>query len=340
MTAPETDLFAAIEAAAATLAPVAVRTPLLESPLLNEHIGGRLLIKAEVLQRTGSFKFRGAYNRMTHLNAAERKQGVVAFSSGNHAQGVAAAARMLGVSAVIVMPSDAPLTKIADTGAWGAEVVLYDRTRENRETIATAIADADGRVMIRPFDDPLVIAGQGTMGLELVEQAGAMGSDLDAVLVPCSGGGLCAGIATALAARSPHTAVFAVEPEGFDDTKRSLAKGEPVTVEGGRTICDALTVNRPGALTFDINARLLAGGLCVSDSAAARAMATAFAHFKLVVEPGGAVALAAALSQAIDVRGKTVAVICSGGNVDKQLYCDALRGRLDTTRFGEPSTPG
>lgn len=340
MTAPGTDLFAAIEAAAATLAPIAVRTPLLESPLLNEHVGGRLLVKAEVLQRTGSFKFRGAYNRMTHLNAAERKRGVVAFSSGNHAQGVAAAARMLGVSAVIVMPSDAPLTKIADTDAWGAKVVLYDRARENRETIAAAIADAEGRVMIRPFDDPLVIAGQGTIGLELVEQAEAMSGDLDVVLVPCSGGGLCAGIATTLAARSPHTRVFAVEPEGFDDTKRSLETGAPVTVEGGRTICDALTVNRPGALTFGINVRLLAGGLCVSDSAVARAMAIAFAHFKLVVEPGGAVALAAALSHAIDVRGKTVAVICSGGNVDQDLYCGALRGRLDTTRCGAPGTPG
>jgi threonine dehydratase len=333
VTAPVADGLAAIEAAAATLAPVAVRTPLLESSLLNEHLGGRLLVKAEVLQRTGSFKFRGAYNRMTHLNAEERQRGVVAFSSGNHAQGVAAAARMLCVSAVIVMPSDAPRTKVADTRAWGAEVVLYDRIRENRETIAAAIADADGRVMIRPFDDPLVIAGQGTIGLELVEQASAMGGDLDAVLVPCSGGGLCAGIATALAAHSPRTAVFAVEPEGFDDTKRSLETGTPVTVEGGQTICDALTVTRPGTLTFGINVRLLAGGLCISDSAAARAMAAAFAHFKLVVEPSGAVALAAALSQAFDVRSKTVAVICSGGNVDKDLYCRALRG---TTRLDEP----
>jgi threonine dehydratase len=297
-------------------------------------------VKAEVLQRTGSFKFRGAYNRMTHLNAEERKQGVVAFSSGNHAQGVAAAARMLGVSAVIVMPSDAPRTKIADTRTWDAEVVPYDRIRENRATIAAAIADAEGRVMIRPFDDPLVIAGQGTIGLELMEQAAAPGGDLDAVLAPCSGGGLCAGIATALAARSPHTAVFAVEPEGFDDTRRSLEKGAPVTVEGGRTICDALMVNRPGTLTFGINAQLLAGGLCVSDSAVADAMAAAFAHFKLVVEPSGAVALAATLSQVFDVRGKTVAVICSGGNVDKDLYCGALRGRLGVTRLGKPSTSG
>jgi threonine dehydratase len=340
MTVAAMDYLATIEAAAATLAPVAVRTPLLESPLLNERIGGRLLIKAEALQRTGSFKFRGAYNRMTHLSAKERRRGVVAFSSGNHAQGVAAAARMLGVSAVIVMPSDAPSTKVADTRAWGAEVLLYDRIRENREAIALAIADRDGRTLIRPFDDPLVIAGQGTVGLELVEQAGAMGRTLDAVLVPCSGGGFCAGIALSLAARSPKTAVFAVEPEGFDDTRRSLAEGAPVTVEGGRTMCDALTVNRPGALTFGINVRLLAGGLCVSDAAAAEAMAIAFSHFKLVVEPGGAVALAAALSRAFDGRGKTVAVICSGGNVDKDLYCRALRGEIDAPPLGQPDISG
>lgn len=204
MTAPMADGLPAIEAAAATLAPVAVRTPLLESPLLNDHLGGRLLVKAEVLQRTGSFKFRGAYNRMAHLTAEERKRGVVAFLSGNHAQGVAAAARMLGVSAVIVMPSDAPRTKIANTRAWGAEMAPYDRTRENREAIAVAIADADGRVMIRPFDDPLVIAGQGTIGLELVEQADALGGDLDTVLIPCSGGGLCAGIARPLLRHAHH----------------------------------------------------------------------------------------------------------------------------------------
>jgi threonine dehydratase len=338
MTGPPPDL-PAIEAAAGILAPVAVRTPLLESPLLNAQIGGRLLVKAEVLQRTGSFKFRGAYNRLAHLSADERRRGVVAYSSGNHAQGVAAAARMLGVTAVIVMPSDAPRTKIAATRAWGATVVPYDRVLEDREAIAAAIADADERVMIRPFDDPLVIAGQGTTGLELAQQARALGCDLDAVLVPCSGGGLSAGIALALEARSPQTAVFAVEPEGFGDTQRSLAKGVPVTVEGGRTICDALTVSRPGALTFSINSRLLAGGLCVSDTLTAEAMAIAFEHFNLVVEPGGAVALAAVLSQAVDIRGRTAAVVCSGGNVDKDLYCRALRGELGANRAPDPGAP-
>lgn len=329
----------AIEAAAVTLEPVAVRTPLLESPLLNARIGSRLLVKAEVLQRTGSFKFRGAYNRLAHLNPDERRRGVVAYSSGNHAQGVAAAARMLEVSAVIVMPSDAPLTKIKATRAWGAKVVLYDRAVEDREAIAAAIAHDEGRVMIPPFDDPLIIAGQGTAGLELAEQADAMGYVVDAILVPCSGGGLSAGIAVALAARSPQTRVLAVEPDGFADTRLSLAAGRPVNIEPGRTICDALTVTRPGALTFLINSRLLSGALSVSDAAAAEAMAIAFEHFKLVVEPGGAVALAAALSQATQIGG-TVAVVCSGGNVDKDLYHRVLRGAFDEMRPHDPASVG
>lgn len=318
----------AIEAAAERLAPVAVRTPLLESPLLNERIGARLLVKAEGLQQTGSFKFRGAYNRMSHLSAEERRRGVVAYSSGNHAQGVAAAARMLNVSAVIVMPLDAPRTKINATRAWGAEVVFYERAAEDREAIAAAIAEREGRVIIRPFDDPLIIAGQGTVGLELAEQAQALGCTLDTVLVPCSGGGLSAGIAVALAARSPGTQVFAVEPDSFADTQRSLAAGMPVTITPGHTICDALTVSRPGVLTFHINSRLLSGGLSVSDAAAAEAMAIAFEHFKLVVEPGGAVALAAVVLGSMHIRGRSVAVVCSGGNVDRDLYCRAVQGEL------------
>lgn len=337
MTGPAVDI-SAVEAAAARLQPVAVRTPLLESPLLNAQIGGRLLVKAEVLQRTGSFKFRGAYNRMSHLGADERRRGVVAYSSGNHAQGVAAAARMLEVSAVIVMPSDAPLTKIKATRAWGAEVVLYDRAVDDREAIAAAIADSEGRVMIRPFDDPFIIAGQGTVGLELAQQAEAAGCALDTVLVPCSGGGLCAGIAVALAARSPQTRVLAVEPDDFADTHRSLAAGRPVSIVPGQTICDALTVTRPGTLTFSINSRLLTGALSVSDAAAAEAMAIAFEHFKLVVEPGGAVALAAALSQTSRIGGRTVAVICSGGNVDPGLYCRALRGEYNVAQTGDSPT--
>jgi threonine dehydratase len=316
---------AAIEAAADRLAGIAVRTPLLESELLNDQLGGRLLIKAEVLQRTGSFKFRGAYNCLAGLAASERARGVVAYSSGNHGQGVAAAARRLGIAACIVMPSDAPASKIEATRAWGAEVVLYDRERENRETIAAAIAEARGAPLIRPYDDAGVIAGQGTVGLELAEQAEALAARLDAVLVPCSGGGLTAGIALALADRSPATGVYTVEPEGFDDTRRSLAVGHRVANRpGASSLCDALLVDRPGVVTFPVCARLVAGGLAVTDDETRAAMAASFRTYKLVVEPSGAVALAAALAGRFDARGRTVAAICSGGNVDPGAYVQAL----------------
>lgn len=314
-----------ITAAAARLTGHAVRTPLLESPELSAAVGGRLLIKAECLQITGSFKFRGAFNRLSLLSVEERRKGVVAYSSGNHAQGVAAAARLLDIPAVIVMPEDAPAIKIANTRDYGAEVVLYDRWTQSREEIGGRIAARRGSTLVKPFDDHAIIAGQGTAGLELAEQAADLGLALDAVLAPCSGGGLIAGIALALAEKSPATEVYLVEPEGFDDAGRSLREGRRVANEGDhRSFCDALMAPMPGEITFPIHQRLLTGGLAVSDDETAAAMAAAFARLKLVVEPGGAVALAAALAGKIDCRGRTVAVLCSGGNVDGATFCDAL----------------
>ena len=317
--------FADIESAARRLEGKAVFTPLLESPLLNERVGGRLLIKAEPLQRTGSFKFRGAYNRISRLDADQIKRGVVAYSSGNHAQGVAAAAHAFGAPAVIVMPSDAPAIKIANTRAWGAEVVLYDRYREDRDVVARDLAEQRGATLVPPFDHPLIIAGQGTVGLEIARQAEAADAELDAVLSPCGGGGLISGCALALAERAPGVEIYAVEPEGFDDTARSLASGSRQhSVEGAKTFCDALLAKTPGVLTFSINRKLLAGGLVVSDDEVAHAMGVALNYLKLVAEPGGATALAAALSRKFDCRGKTVAVIVSGGNVDPAVFAEAL----------------
>ena len=319
--------FAEIADAAERLAERAVRTPLLESSALSELAGGRILIKAEVLQHTGSFKFRGAYNRISRLDAAARSRGIVAYSSGNHAQAVAAVGALLGVPATVVMPSDAPRLKLDATRARGAEVVLYDRARELREEVAAQIAARSGATTIPPFDDPLIIAGQGTVGLEIAAQAAALGVRLDAVLVPCSGGGLISGTAIALRERSPDTEVWAVEPEGFDDTARSLASGRRETViAGADSFCDALLVPTPGRITFAINSRLLAGGLTIGDRDVAQAMAAAFRHLKLVVEPGGAIALAAVLGGAYECRGKTVAVVCSGGNVDPDTFAAAIRG--------------
>ncbi len=327
----EAPTFADIESAAERLEGKAVVTPLLESPLLNELIGGRLLIKAEPLQRTGSFKFRGAYNRISRLDEDQIKGGVVAFSSGNHAQGVAAAAHAMGAPAAIVMPSDAPAIKVDSTRAWGAEVVLYDRYREDRDVRARNLAKERGATLVPPFDHPLIIAGQGTVGLEIAAQAKAAGAELDAVLSPCGGGGLISGCAIALAERAPGVAIYAVEPEGFDDTARSLAEGSrQQSVEGAQSFCDALLAKTPGELTFSINRRYLAGGFAVSDDEVARAMAPALKYLKLVAEPGGATALAAALSGKFDCRGKTVAVIVSGGNVDPAVFAAAL-GRTTST---------
>jgi threonine dehydratase len=316
-----------VRAAAGRLAGHARRTPLLAGTPLDERTGGRLLLKLETLQHMGSFKFRGAYNRLSQLDGGQRATGVVAFSSGNHAQGVAYAARLLGIPATIVMPADAPRVKMQNTLALGAEVITYDRLRESREEIAARLASMRGAVLVPSFDDPAVIAGQGTVGLEIAEQAAEFGVNLDDVIVCTSGGGLVAGTALAIGALSPATRVWTAEPEGHDDHRRSLASGRRESnPPGTRSICDALLAPEPGVLTFEINRRLLAGGLAVSDAEVRDAIAFAARTLKLVVEPGGAVALAAAMAGRIETRGRTIAVVLSGGNIDDELLRDVLAG--------------
>ena len=320
-----TPSYADIVAAGQRLRGVAVRTHLLEAPSLNAEIGGRILIKAEVLQRTGSFKFRGAYNRISQLTPEEKRRGVVAFSSGNHAQGVSAAAEIIETPATVVMPASAPGIKVARCRGYGAEVVLHDGDRASMEARTLALAEEHGLTLVRPFEDDLVIAGQGTVGTEIADQVALLGPPPDAVLVPCGGGGLTAGIALALEARLPTSQLYTVEPDQFDDTARSLKAGERLAIApGGRSICDALLVPRPGERTFAINRRRVAGGLTVSDTAVRQAMAALFGHFKIVVEPGGAVGLAALLSGVFDCGGKTVVVVATGGNVDPQVFAGAL----------------
>lgn len=312
---------AEIEAAAARLAGVARRTPLLTSEALDAAVRGRLLIKPEPLQRTGSFKFRGAYNTIAQLPPGP----VVAYSSGNHAQGVALAARLMSRSATIIMPADAPAIKQANTRRLGAELVLYDRHGEDREAIGRAIADRTGAHLVKPYDDPRVMAGQGTVGLEMAEDARSLGIVPDAALVCCGGGGLIAGTATALRHHFPNIAVYSAEPVGFDETARSLRSGvREGNLAGAASICDALLAPMPGELTFAVNRQVLAGGLAVDDAAVLAAMRCAFLELKVVVEPGGAVALAAALTGAFDCRGKTVLVVLSGGNVDPARFREAL----------------
>lgn len=321
-----------IKQAAARIAGKAVRTPLLEAQLLNERLGCRVLVKAESLQLTGSFKFRGAYNRIIQLTRQELDCGVVAYSTGNHAQGVAAAARHAGTNATIVVPTDIPEIKKRNTESWGAELAFYRRDKDDRATVAMAIARDRNAVVVPPFDDFHIIAGQGTVGLELVEQAEELGAPLDAIVIPCGGGGLSAGIGTAVNALSPKTKIFLAEPSNFDDTARSLAAGERVangsSSAQGATICDALTTLMPGELTFPINQRLADGALLVNDDSVAEGLYRAFADLKLVLEPSGALALSSvvsgALSQEYEIKGKTVAVIASGGNADPVTYCDAL----------------
>ncbi|MBU2581026.1 MAG: threonine/serine dehydratase [Alphaproteobacteria bacterium] len=315
-----------VEAAAEVLAGVAMRTPLVENSALNERSGGRVLLKAETLQRTGSFKFRGAYNKITSLPAQLRTQGILAWSSGNHAQGVAEAARLLGAPATIVMPRDAPAIKIDNTRRLGAEVILYDRYNESREEIGARIAHERGLAIVKPYDDPLVIAGQGTVGLEIDEQCQRIGAENDILLVNCSGGGLAAGCATAIAARSPATEIYAVEPQYHDDMARSLAAGERQTnpPDAPPTLCDALMARAPGEITFPIARELLSGGLSVSDAEVKHAVRYAYEVLKLVVEPGGAASLAAVLSGRIECRGKTVCLILSGGNISPGLLSEIL----------------
>jgi threonine dehydratase len=314
-----------VDAAAAVLARFAVRTPLLSPPVLSERVGAKVFLKPEVLQRTGSFKFRGAFNKLSSIPLDARGGGVVAFSSGNHAQGVAAAAQILNMRATIVMPADAPLSKRERTKAFGAEVVLYDRDREDREAIAKDIAAKRGATLVPPYDDPKVIAGQGTVGREIAEDMAALGLAPDIVVAPVSGGGLIAGVATAVKARFPKAMLMSAEPDAFDDHARSLRAGrrEPHKAEG-RTICDALMASIPGEITFAINSRLLTKGVTASDAEVGVAVGYAFRELKLVVEPGGAVGLAALLSGQIDARGKNVVIVLSGGNVDAELYAKLI----------------
>jgi threonine dehydratase len=302
-----------------------VRTPLLRSPWLDRQTGGIILIKAEPLQRTGSFKLRGATNALLRLSSAQRSCGVVTFSSGNHGQAIACAAAGLSMRATIVMPADAPAIKREATARWGAEIISYDRRTENREAIGKAIVAETGACLIPPYDHPDVIAGQGTLGLEMVEDAEAAGLSLDALLVCTGGGGLIAGCALAAEAASPATRIFAVEPKGSDDTARSLAAGERLGNDGsGSGLCDALLSPMPGELTFEINRRRLTGALTVSDADVLRAMAWALLHLKIVVEPGGAVALAAVLSGRFPASDSVTGIVLSGGNADPAVLSRAL----------------
>jgi threonine dehydratase len=314
-----------IEAAYVRILPFIVRTPLLESEALNRAVGARVLVKAENLQKTGSFKFRGACNRTLQIPAEQRPRGIVAFSSGNHALAISAVCANFGMPATIIMPADAPKAKIEGARAYGATVRLYDRRTDDREAIGREIAERTGAVTVPPYDDRQVMAGQGTVGLEIVQQTQANSVKPDFVLAAASGGGLVAGVATAINAYYPQALLYAVEPKGFDDHARSLAKGEQIAnVPGANSICDSLQVVSPGKLTFPVNKRLLAGSLVVDDDEVRRAMRAAFETLKLVVEPGGAVPLAAVLAGKLDVSGKTVVLVLSGGNVDPEVFQSAL----------------
>jgi threonine dehydratase len=310
-----------VDAAARRLAGVALRTPLVSSPVLDAVTGARVFLKAETLQRTGSFKFRGAYNKLSSIAPEKRAGGVVAFSSGNHAQGVAHAAKLLDMPSVIVMPSDAPKPKRERTKAFGAEVVLYDREKEDREGIARRIAGERNATLVPPYDDPFIIAGQGTAGREIMEDLAALGLTPDIAVIGASGGGLAAGISLAIKARAPNAKIYTAEPEGFDDTARSFKSGKHEhNARLSGSICDALMSNTPGYITFEINRSLIGEGVAASDEEVGRAVAFAFRELKLVVEPGGAIGLAALLAGRIDVKGKVVVAVLSGGNVDAELF--------------------
>lgn len=322
ITAPD---IKSIEAAARRLEGHARRTPLLTSPFLDEMAGRRVFVKAECLQHTGSFKFRGAWAAVSGLDHDIRAKGVIAFSSGNHAQGVALAARLHGVPSVIIMPLDAPRTKIENTRALGAEVVLYDRMTEDRDAIGAALSAARGLSLIKPFDDVQVISGQGTAGLEIAEQAATEGISKADVLVCCGGGGLTSGIALALASRATGLRARPAEPAGFDDVTRSLATGtrhRNATLSG--SLCDAIVTPTPGEITLPIMARLCGPGIVVTDEEAMRAVALAWLRLKIVLEPGGAVALAAALFHGDQITTPDVICVASGGNVDPDIFARAL----------------
>jgi len=317
-----------IKAAAVRLKPIIVRTPLISSPALNEIAGGTVLLKAENLQRIGSFKIRGAYNLLSQLTPEQAKRGVIAFSSGNHAQAVAAAGTMLGIETTIVMPEDAPRIKIENTRTLGGITVLYDRYTGDRETIAREMAAERGCEVVPSYDHEHIIAGQGTAGLEIVDQCAEAGVVPDQVLINCSGGGLTAGCAVAIKGQLPGVTIHPVEPEQYDDTRRSLISGKREHVDvSAKSICDALQVATPGKITFSINKELLGDGLVVSDDEVRDAIRFAFAQLKLVVEPGGAASLAAVLAGKVDTRDKVTVAVLSGGNIDAEMFAAIQTGQ-------------
>lgn len=317
-----------IESAAERLADVAVRTPLLQNAELDQLAAGHVLIKPECFQSIGSFKIRGAYNLLSRLTPEQAEKGAVAWSSGNHAQGVALAGKLLGIHTAIVMPADAPSAKLANTRKLGGEIITYDRYSEDREAIARAIAADRGAAIVPSYDHPHIIAGQGTVGLEIAEQSIELGWPVDQVVINCGGGGLTSGCAIALKALLPGVEIYTVEPEDFDDTARSLACSQRVANrQGVRSICDSLLTEMPGQLTFDIMRNAVSGSLTVSDAEVREAMRYAFRYLKIVVEPGGAAGLAAVLHGKLDTSGKTTAIIFSGGNVDVELF-----GSIQTER--------
>lgn len=314
-----------IEEARGRIAGETVLTPLISSSVLDDLVGGHVFLKCETLQRTGSFKFRGAYNALAAMTEAERRHGVVAVSSGNHAQGIAQAAQLFGVHATIVMPSSAPAIKRERVERLGATVVPYDRVRNDRNILAQEIIERTGAAFVHPYDDVHVMAGQGTLGLEAVDQLNALGLEADVGLVCCGGGGLCAGVSTVWRDAYPMSTLYAVEPDEFDDTVRSLASGQRESNEPkASSICDAILTQSPGELTFPINMANQVRGLSVSDDEVLQAVAFAFRELKLVVEPGGAVCLAALLAGKVDARGQVVLAVLSGGNAEPSMIARAL----------------
>ncbi|MBO6827627.1 MAG: threonine/serine dehydratase [Sneathiella sp.] len=316
-----------ILAAAETIKSHAVRTPLVESPLLNDKLGARLFLKCEMLQKTGSFKFRGAFNSISNLSEAERKNGVFAYSSGNHAQGVAFAAKLMGIPATILMPEDTPKIKLQNTKDYGAEVITYDRYTESREEIGEAIAAKNNLTLIKPYDYAPVIRGQGTVGLEIIEQLNELGLAPDMVATPCGGGGLLAGTSIAIHEQAPNAEIFAAEPANYDDTTRSLELGKRVANDTDeRSICDAIVTPMPGEITFPILQKHVTGGMVVTEDEVKEAMRVAYQYLKVVIEPGAATALAGFLTGKADITGKVAVAVGSGGNVDPALYSEILDG--------------
>ena len=318
-----------IRAAAQRLEGKAIRTPLIENDVINEMVGARVLMKTETLQLGGSFKFRGAYNRLSKLTATERKRGVLAWSSGNHAQGVARAAKLFSMDAVIIMPADAPILKLEGVRKLGAEIVFYDRYSEDREAIGRQLAEERGFILAPSYDHYDIIEGQGTVALEALADAQALDSDIDEFVICCGGGGLAAGCSTLLAEASPDTKITIAEPTGFEESWASIRTGTRQFADiTQKTICDAIATSTPGQLTLPILEKFVSGGAAVTESEVEFAIQTAFKHLKLVLEPGGAVALAAVLSGKTQNNGGIIAVTLSGGNIDPELYAQILKKNL------------